>query len=75
MDNLIVGIIFGAVFLFIGICIVVHFIQEKRLWNCGICKETGDPWESFAMDSGGCIGYESHDHTIWVSHTWKFKGD
>lgn len=42
--------------------------SEKKLWNDGICKETGEPWVSFDVDSQGGRGYKSGGHTIWISY-------
>lgn len=28
-------------------------ISERKLWNNGICVETGEPWISFDMSSQG----------------------
>lgn len=45
-------------------------IVEFREWNHGICKKSGLPWKSFAVDSSGAIGYEDNlGHTIWISHS------
>ena len=43
--------------------IVSGFVQirnEKKQWNDGVCKKTGNPWEFFDMDSQGHSGYKSY---------------
>lgn len=49
---------------------VAHAIySEFTDWNYGVCKESGQPWQSFAVDSGGAIGYRDDcGHTIWISY-------
>ena len=56
-----------VVFLLIGIGVFAQHRYEKRVWNKGVCKETGCAWNAFAMDSGGATGYTSGNYTIWVS--------
>ena len=42
---------------------------EIALWNNGICKETGEPWIMFDIDSQGGRGYRSGDYTMWASYS------
>jgi len=62
----IIIITFIAVMIIGGIFTRNH---EKKMWNNGICKETGLPWKHFDNDSQGGRGYESGGHYFWVS--WK----
>ncbi len=54
-------------------CIAVGFIsiaREKKIWNGGICKETGEKWEFQETDSqGGRLYWEKGaGDVIWI--TW-----
>ncbi len=61
----------GIVFLIVLLCIpILGFKGEKKLWNNGICPETGKPWERFDTDSQGGRGYVSEGHYIWMSYPW-----
>lgn len=40
---------------------------ERREWNNGICKQTGQPWRYFDTDSQGGRGYNSGQYYIWIS--------
>jgi hypothetical protein len=57
---------------------ILFYIHQKFLWNGGICKDTGKPWELFDTDSQGGRGYKSENHWIWISYpfvdTHKQKG-
>lgn len=59
------------------ICTIIAFtamylaacVLEFKDWNYGTCKESGQPWTSFAVDSSGLIGYTDHcGHSIWISY-------
>lgn len=41
---------------------------EKREWNNGICKHTGEPWVHFDTDSQGGRGYRSGSCRTWISY-------
>lgn len=62
----------------IVICLILAFTglylcacwQEFKEWNYGICRESGQPWISFTVDSSGAIGYTDHcGHYIWISYS------
>lgn len=60
-----VGLIIGYVSLYLFSCYL-----EFKDWNYGICKESGQPWTSFSVDSSGAIGYsDDFGHTIWISYS------
>ena len=42
-------------------------ISERRRYNNGICKQTGQPWEYFDTNSLRGRGYKSGNHVTWVS--------
>ena len=65
MTLILVGLIFLVVVL-ISI-ILAGYIIDKRNWNNGVCKWTGEPWVLFDTDSQGGRGYYSKGHTIWIS--------
>lgn len=44
--------------------------KEYRLWNKGICRDTGKPWVRFDVDSQGGRGYKSENHTLWISYPY-----
>ena len=53
--------------LFGGAFIARHY--EKRDWNNGFCRKTGQPWKSFDMDSQGGRGYtDGQGNYTWVSY-------
>ena len=56
-------------FLLLG---VIGSVAERRLWNGGVCKETGERWEYFDTDSQGGRGYRSKDKVAWIS--WSHDG-
>jgi hypothetical protein len=42
-------------------------MAERRAWNRGICRQTGEPWVYFDTDSQGGRGYKSGKHCTWIS--------
>lgn len=44
--------------------------REKKIWNNGVCRETGNPWEHFDTDSQGGRMYKSGRHYCDIS--WPF---
>ena len=42
--------------------------NEKKSWNNGVCKKTGERWRCFDIDSQGGRGYKSGGHCIWISY-------
>ena len=68
-------ILFIICSLFVGVMTMITYtyFREKRLWNNGICRQTGKEWESFDMDSQGNVGYYSDNNTIWISPKWTRK--
>jgi len=67
--------------IFIILCLLSLFIvmilarsAEKKIWNNGICVETGEPWKHFDTDSQGGRGYTSIDGNsgkdvyTWISY-------
>ena len=53
-------VIFSAVMIF-AIVMVLACVRERKIWNNGICKETGRSWVYFDTDSQGHDGYKSYD--------------
>ena len=45
------------------------YISEKKEWNNGISKKTGEPWVHFDTDSQGGRGYRSQGNG-YVERTW-----
>lgn len=44
------------------------YFEERRDWNNGICRHSGEPWEYFDFDSQCGRGYrDSTGNCIWVS--------
>ena len=41
---------------------------EKKVWNNGICPETGLKWKLYDRSSQGWRGYNSGGHHIWISY-------
>lgn len=50
---------------------LIHaFYIEHTDWNYGVCKKSGQPWVSFAVDSSGAIGYKDDcGNCIWISYS------
>lgn len=61
---------------FIVLFISLFFIfkhSDSKIWNNGVCKESGKKWVAFDSDFGGDVGYcdNSEEHnTIWISSHW-----
>ncbi|MNC10745.1 hypothetical protein D3C75_584130 [compost metagenome] len=65
---MITAIIWGLVITAIGGGILAFYCDFCD-WNYGVCKESGQPWQSFSVDSSGAIGYRDDcGHTIWISY-------
>lgn len=54
----------GILVILIGIS-VWNWNRETKIWNGGICKETGLPWKVVA-NSGSITLYESCDRRVWI---------
>jgi hypothetical protein len=61
---LVIGFLIGAV----TVGLVYGFLTERREWNNGICRDTGNPWQLFDQSSQGCRGYKSGEKTLWISY-------
>jgi len=48
-----------------------NYLWERWVWNGGICRETGLPWESTDTDSQGGVLYCSGVHTVWLSSRFR----
>lgn len=60
-------VVICSFFAFAALYFVGWYLEFKD-WNYGICKESGQPWISFSVDSSGAIGYKDHHgHYIWIS--------
>jgi hypothetical protein len=64
MMELAIGFVIGTV----TVGLIDGFLSERREWNNGICRDTGNPWRRFDRSSQGCRGYKSGAHTLWVSY-------
>lgn len=42
-------------------------IKEKKVWNGGVCMESGKEWKLFDVDSSGGRGYTDGTHYCWIS--------
>lgn len=62
--ELVIGFVIGAV----TVGLLDGYLTERREWNDGICRDTGEPWQRIDRTSQGCRGYESGDHTLWLSY-------
>lgn len=51
------------------------YFYEKKIWNNGICRQTGDKWIFFDIDSQGGRGYKSGDYYCWISYPVDKRGD
>lgn len=56
-----------SVFIILGL---VAWWLERKIWNNGICKVNGLPWEYFDTDSQGGKMYRAGDYTCTIS--WPF---
>lgn len=46
----------------------LSYAAEKRWWNNGVSKKTGERWKFYATDSTGARGYhDNHGNEIWIS--------
>lgn len=41
--------------------------HENKLWNNGVCLQTGEYWRYFDTDSQGGRGYRSGEYVAWIS--------
>lgn len=57
-------------FTFLFAVVFTMYLQERRAWNNGINKLSGNEWVKFATDGGGAIGYRdtAKDCVIWLSY-------
>lgn len=62
--ELVIGFVIGAV----TVGLLDGYLTERREWNDGICRDTGEPWRQIDQTSQGCRGYVSGDHTLWLSY-------
>ena len=55
----------------IAVCIVcggiAGYVCDRRSWNGGVCRDTGEPWVYFDTDSQGGRGYKSGENCTWIS--------
>ncbi|MNR45015.1 hypothetical protein D3C85_1638240 [compost metagenome] len=60
----------GLFFTFLLAVFFTMYLKERRDWNNGINKLSGNEWVKFATDSSGAIGYRdtSKDRVIWLSY-------
>ena len=63
------GLITMLVILVLMICLGIWgYFNEKRNWNGGFSRKTGEPWVYFDTDSQGGRGYKTRSgECIWIS--------
>lgn len=49
MMDILIGLILFIGVVCYGIC-AFRYLQERRIWNNGVCRETGTPWLYFHYD-------------------------
>lgn len=61
-------IAFIVVLIFVAICSYIGYLVEKRQWNCGVNRKTGERWRFLTIDSSGARCYhDGHGNEIWIS--------
>ena len=43
--------------------------NEIKIWNNGVCRQTGEKWVYFDSTSQGCRGYKSGDYCCWITYS------
>ena len=57
-----------GIILFMMIGAISVYLSERKVWNKGVCKDTGDKWVCKDMDSQGGRLYVSGDYSTWISY-------
>lgn len=64
----ITGIFLAACVVALWVAVGVYgYTSERRVWNGGVCKQNGLPWQMFDRDSQGGRGYKAGGIYCWIS--------
>jgi hypothetical protein len=62
------AIIASFIVLFISLFFIFKH-SDSKIWNNGVCKESGKKWRFFDIASDGSRGYKDGEgHYIWISY-------